>query len=225
MLSFRKSSPVPLESLNQFSDFAAIQQIASENSIKAASRSVPNEPRIPLEAQREAVAQLHAEYARARASGHMTMEMTPSTGFLVTQSRPAVRHPRRRSRIWFDWSSSVGPAHSDWIHDPANEAVVDRFELRNPHAVRAYLNQMPELYAVLQAAHRRICDSFASLTGIALEVYNNPEDPNDRKLFVIVQTTQPTEEAVQSLDALDASWWLNASSTYGNRMNIDVEFA
>lgn len=93
---------------------------------------------------------------------------------------------------------------------------------RRPPEVVDFLSNKSSLAPFLAEAYDRIVEYFPSAT-LILEVVTDPED-NQKELVVFIHTALSPEEAFTSLDALDRTWWLDASLGIGESLCIHVEF-
>ncbi len=113
------------------------------------------------------------------------------------------------------------PAHSE----PAIKPFERLYAFRKPEEVGQFLEAYPFLTPLLREAHDKIDDYFGPQTAVALEVVTDPEAMDDRELFAFIQTSLPSQEALDRLERLDQDWWLDASDRSEGRLCIHVEFA
>lgn len=99
---------------------------------------------------------------------------------------------------------------------------LDGFEIRNEGRVRAYINANPVLVHVLEEARLRIADIFREFT-LLLKMGSLTSPLNAPKLILSVQTTMPRREALEKLDELDESWWLDQPTSVDEKLIITLE--
>ena len=108
--------------------------------------------------------------------------------------------------------------------DPAGESVLAFFDMRSEREVRRFLRENTPVLAVLAQALAEVSRVFGPLRP-RLELFQNPEEASDRKLFVSIPCALNVESAMALLQRLDEAWWNNASAFYGDRLAVDVEGA
>lgn len=100
--------------------------------------------------------------------------------------------------------------------------LTEIYTFRRPPEVVDFLSNKSSLAPFLAEAYDRILEYFPSAT-LILEVVTDPED-SQKELVIFIHTTLPPEEAFATLDALDKTWWLDASLNIGESLCIHVEF-
>lgn len=105
-----------------------------------------------------------------------------------------------------------------------DESVIAFFELRDAPTVLGFLREHTSLLPVLARALAEITKVFGPRKPI-LELFQNPAEPMDRKLFALIPCTAPVEEAIERLQRLDDEWWASAAAYYGDRLAVDVRGA
>lgn len=115
-------------------------------------------------------------------------------------------------------SSAVGasPLYADLL--------ADIYSVRDPSRVQGFLELHPSLAGLLLEAFPQIRGVFGRESAPVLEVLSDPESPSDDRLFVLVGTSSPVEEALGRLARLDETWWLRAMGRAESVLSIDVEF-
>lgn len=106
-------------------------------------------------------------------------------------------------------------------------AVADierQYVLHDAQTVRKYLRSHPFLVPLLQEAYGEIERCFGNNLSVVLEVVVDPEIPNYRKLWVLMQIGREPGAARAKLDCLDDQWWLPQSHRANGSMNIGLEF-
>jgi hypothetical protein len=104
------------------------------------------------------------------------------------------------------------------------ERLAKDYQFKDYAAVRTFLESHSFLILLLREAHHKIKSLFGYDTVIALEVFTDPESDDDSKLFGLIFTALPVNEALAHLDKLDQEWWLDASARAQGSLNFDVEY-
>ncbi|MGE0133148.1 MAG: hypothetical protein AB7U82_34155 [Blastocatellales bacterium] len=104
------------------------------------------------------------------------------------------------------------------------EGLSKGYQFKDYAAVSAFLNSHSDLLLLLREAHHKIKSVFGFDTEIALEVFTDPESDDGQKLFALIFTTLPVDEALACLERLDQDWWLDASTRANGLLNLDVEY-
>ena len=102
--------------------------------------------------------------------------------------------------------------------------LASMFKFRGRAVVAEFIEQTPIVIDSLFEAWQKINQYFSNQANAALEVFTDPDDSNDRRLFVLILTTLPSDEASSRLDQLDQQWWLSQPIDVKRVMNIDVEY-
>ena len=115
-------------------------------------------------------------------------------------------------------SSAVGvcPLYEDLL--------ADLYTVRDPSRVQGFLESHPSLAGLLLETYPHIRGVFGRESALVLEVISDPESPSDDRLFVLIGTSSPAEEALNRLARLDETWWLRAMGRAESALSIDVEF-
>lgn len=104
------------------------------------------------------------------------------------------------------------------------ERLAKDYQFKDYAAVWAFLNSRTELLLLLREAHHKIKTVFGYDTEIALEVFTDPESDDGQKLFALIFTALPVDEALAQLERLDQEWWLDAAERAKGLLNFDVEY-
>lgn len=104
------------------------------------------------------------------------------------------------------------------------ERLAKDYQFKDYAAVWAFLNSHTELLLLLREAHHKIKTVFGYDTEIALEVFTDPESDDGQKLFALIFTALPVDEALAQLERLDQEWWLDATPRAKGLLNFDVEY-
>ena len=105
------------------------------------------------------------------------------------------------------------------------ECLTSRFSLGDSGSVIHFLEQNPFLTGVLLEVREKLDHYFGAETRSSLEVFTDPEDNHsDPKLFALILTTLPSDQASTLLDRLDQEWWLDQPYEVKRLLNIDVEY-
>jgi len=98
------------------------------------------------------------------------------------------------------------------------------YQFRDHTLVTSFLHVNSFLGDLLFEAYGKAQEYFGSNTPLALEVFTDPENQAHVELFVLILTNLSPTDASSLLARLDQEWWLEASGSARNRLNIDVEF-
>lgn len=104
------------------------------------------------------------------------------------------------------------------------EQLAKAYQFKDYSEVRAFLNSNAFLIPLLREAHYRIKSQFGFDTEIVLEIFTDPESKDSRKLFALIFTALPVDEALERLKRLDQEWWLDTITRAKERLSIDVEY-
>ncbi len=137
----------------------------------------------------------------------------------LAQSLPAIpdHELHRLASIWA----------STWAEIPTQSrfAALDRlFTVRNPSAVRRFIQAHPDLVDIVVEAHSQVQKHFGPGTRIALEVVRDPDAQDAEQLFAYIQTALPVDEALKRLDQLDEEWFLDQVDLVQDDFNLNLEF-
>jgi hypothetical protein len=104
--------------------------------------------------------------------------------------------------------------------------VLDRlqrlFVFRERSSVISFLEKNFFLTPLLLQANENIGEFFG-LVRVVLEVSSDPDNGN-QELWVRIQTRMTPEEGLSILTRFDQEWWLDASSSSQNLLNIKLEY-
>jgi hypothetical protein len=109
--------------------------------------------------------------------------------------------------------------------DEALDLLAACYSFRRPNEVEAfpcvYANRIP----VLLEAAEWLTRYFGAGASHALEVFVDPEKDAPRpELFILVQTSLPSDQAIARLDQLGEAWWFAHSPSPPGTIVIDGEF-
>lgn len=104
------------------------------------------------------------------------------------------------------------------------EELTAYFHFRKCEMVVGFLQENPFLIDLLFETRQKIDEYFGAETRSALEIFSDPEDVYDRKLFVLILTNRSSDKASAYLDQMDQEWWLDQPYEAKSLMNIDVEY-
>jgi len=102
--------------------------------------------------------------------------------------------------------------------------IEDWYQVADAPAVRRFLYQNRVLADVLVEAFPRVQEFFGPQAQMVLRVVPDREVENDEQLFAYILTSQPPDEAMRRLDALDEAWFLDQLDRVGGLFNFDLEF-
>ncbi len=99
------------------------------------------------------------------------------------------------------------------------------YTLRRSDEVVDFLLRHQSLLEILEEAptqiHRHFGDGISSLV---LEAVKDPEAEDDEELILFIQTVLPVDQALQKLDRVDDTWWLEAGSRTQGNLGMNLEF-
>lgn len=104
------------------------------------------------------------------------------------------------------------------------EQLATVYQFKDYTAVRSFLSSHSGLLMLLDEAQKKIKEVFGANTEIALEVFSDPESDVGPKLFALIYTVLPVDQALAQLEHLDQEWWLDASARANGLLNFDVEY-
>ena len=99
----------------------------------------------------------------------------------------------------------------------------DKYILFDSNKILQYLQSKRELIPFLLEAERQIRKVFIS-EKLVLKFIYDPEIINWTKLIVAIHTNLDANEAFDKLKLLDHSWWLEASYSINNDLDIHIDF-
>lgn len=88
--------------------------------------------------------------------------------------------------------------------------------------VEEYLTEYPFVIQTLALAVGAIEREFDGEYSLSAEIL---DEGASRKLFAVITTTKPAEEALSSLDEFDRTWWFRIPSRVRNFLEFTVDFA
>jgi len=110
-------------------------------------------------------------------------------------------------------------------HQTPEMALIERlYAVRGPAAVAAWLEAHPYLVPLLCEARDQIDAAFGPHTHVALEVIEDAEVEDDRKLWALIAVESAAEEADDRFDRLLEQWWLDALPRAQGQLALDVDF-
>lgn len=106
--------------------------------------------------------------------------------------------------------------------DPSLQTLEVLIDFDQPDATRAFLKGNSFLYPLVLDAYVELTRSFGAIQP-RMTVVENPEEPGDRKLYLLASVGGPVDEAMRRLATFDDSYWLEAVTLARGLMNVDVE--
>lgn len=103
------------------------------------------------------------------------------------------------------------------------DALAETFDVREPAAVRAYLRDNPDLLPLIRAAAREVPAYFDVADRLVLDLSQNPEDPDDDQLFVLVPTRRGHLVVRGQLARAHREWLVPTAHRTVGRLGVDVE--
>lgn len=106
--------------------------------------------------------------------------------------------------------------------------LTDVFEIDDAEAISRYLGDHPGLVPDLHKARLAIDRHFGAHSRVRLKILIDPDGGRGSSfLYLYVQTREPVDEALATLDRLDhdEQWWPDATAEFGETFVISVEHA
>lgn len=105
------------------------------------------------------------------------------------------------------------------------DALAEVYEFRDDGAVRAFLADHTDLFAVLGEIPRRIADYFPAHERLVLEVFEDPEnEAAPPELWALIPGRFKAGEARARLNKMGRDWWLEGFLPHGGRLYVDIVF-
>lgn len=103
------------------------------------------------------------------------------------------------------------------------ERLEGLFVFRERARVKSFLEKNFFLTPLLLQASDRIREFFGSAP-VVLEVSTDPDDGNYQELWARIQTNSTPADALSTLTRFDEEWWLDASASSQDLLNIKLEY-
>ncbi len=110
--------------------------------------------------------------------------------------------------------------------EESNSSIVllsSKYALRNVKEISDFLSNNKHILPLLIESHYNIRDYFPTET-LSLEVMTDPDEVGEKELVVYICTGLKPSDAIEKLDRLDESWWLDASAISEPKLLIQVEY-
>jgi hypothetical protein len=99
------------------------------------------------------------------------------------------------------------------------------YTFRRPEEVVDFLLRHSSLLEILEKAPEQIQRHFGdAISSLVLEAVKDPETEDDEELILFIQTALPIDQALQRLDRLDDTWWLETGSRTQGNLGMNLEF-
>jgi hypothetical protein len=98
------------------------------------------------------------------------------------------------------------------------------FDGAEDEAIARFLRQHRHLAPLLRDVRREVDAHVDPRTPVLLELATDPEE-GDMALFARIRTELPVGEALDRLDAIFDSWWLNNVPRAQGLLHLDVRFS
>ncbi|MGH7596123.1 MAG: hypothetical protein ACREOI_07200 [bacterium] len=99
------------------------------------------------------------------------------------------------------------------------------YTFRRPDEVVDFLLRHSSLLEILEKAPKQIQRHFGNgIISLVLEAVKDPETEDDEELILFIQTALPVDQALQKLDRLDDTWWLETGSRTQGNLGMNLEF-
>jgi hypothetical protein len=104
-----------------------------------------------------------------------------------------------------------------------DQALESLYKVDYQAGVLEYLLDKPHLTSFILKAYEKIREIFTN-EQLSLKTSFDPEIIDWKKLIIAIHTNLDADEAYDKLKILDNSWWIDASSTVGNDLDIYITF-
>jgi hypothetical protein len=99
------------------------------------------------------------------------------------------------------------------------------YTVKEPRAVRKFIQKHPLLVDLLIEAYTPLTDFFGPDPQVSLSVVSDPEEAGLDELVGSIQTPLSPDEALERLDAFDEYWFLDQLNRTNGRLNFNLDFA
>lgn len=86
-----------------------------------------------------------------------------------------------------------------------------------------FLLKHPELFLILYHIQPKIKQYFPNCT-LTLQLVNDPEIPESKQLFILIQTKLDIDTAFELLKQFDQNYWLDIYFQLGSIINLTLDF-
>jgi hypothetical protein len=177
-------------------------------------------------AQREEASSLHAqqvEFCMPESANDIWMFDLRSTAIF---QRPAQTHKAIGAAYEVEGATLLRDSQdAQWQSLRVN--VLERLEgvyaFRERSKVKSFLERNLFLVLLLVQANDKIKEFFGSPT-VVLEVSTDPDDGAYQELWARIQTKAAPADALSTLTRFDDDWWLDASASSHDLLNIKLEY-
>ena len=104
------------------------------------------------------------------------------------------------------------------------DTLARHYTLRCPDAITDFASASSFLLPLLLEAPAYVQRCFGADTGMALELFYDEESHSSPELFLLIQTSEEAEEAMQKQERFRQLWWKDASRGTQQQMNISLKF-
>lgn len=91
-------------------------------------------------------------------------------------------------------------------------------------SVKSFLHTNGFLLDLLTETAARVNQHFGATARLRLEVFEDPDEPEEQELVLRIGTDLTSALARRALNELDEDWWLEASSRSDCKMNIALDY-
>ncbi len=103
------------------------------------------------------------------------------------------------------------------------DLLSDLYRFDDIQSVTAFLSAYPFLIDLLIEANVMIQTFFESVNDTLLELDDDPETGDGKRLYVVVRTSLPIEIAMSRLDELEQRWWRGVRDRARDLVTFDVD--
>ena len=111
------------------------------------------------------------------------------------------------------------------LDETIEETIDDGFMPDDRTDVVAYLREHPDLLPILARIKKRLEPPLATSMPLRLQLVSDPEWEDDPpRLWVLIPTTLDVDPAIDALDEVVRTWWLEDFKRYGDRLNMALDY-
>lgn len=113
---------------------------------------------------------------------------------------------------------------TEHVTDAITKLVTVHYDVDEPEAVHRFLEEHDHLAPLLLEMRAHVSRIFGPTVPVRLKLIVDPEGPDkEADLVASIRTSLPIDEAVDALDRLDETWWLEASGRGLGLLILDIE--
>jgi hypothetical protein len=153
--------------------------------------------------------------------------MLPLTRVSIQTTMRETQRLYRAIGKYYEESGALLRASEDAQWQSLRDDVFDRLEVlyafRDRPKIKSFLGRNSFLTPLLFQVSDRIREFFDA-SAVVLEVSTDPDDGNYQELWARIQTDNSPADALPALTRFDEEWWLDASASSHDLLNIKLEY-